>query len=158
MRLERRKTRHLSLVVGVVLLGGCSAIKERTQRTISSDPPGATVLASGTKIGTPHLRIVPDDVFPPRFVGRTYRSSGLLSLKKPGCETYTISVNDAVLAKDIHVKLNCDAVPSPSGHSPDEKGQGSVAKRLQTLRMLHEQKLITDDEYKKARERILREL
>ncbi len=150
-------------------LAGCSnVVKEQRTTTIDSDPPGATVLASGVEIGATPLTVRPDEVFPPRFVGFEYRASGTLTVKKLGCKTFSEQVNDAVLSRDIHVKLDCDpnyrpspaaSAPAPSAPTfPAARPDASIASRLQRLDALRKQGLITADEYQQLRKKILNEL
>lgn len=161
--------------VMLLSLGGCaSPIKSTNTIRIESTPAGAAVYASGAELGETPLSIVPGEVFPSRFVtsaqeGIVYRYTGTLTLKKPGCETYSTQVNDAVLSKDIQVKLTCDPnyqppqpaaveaapVRSPAVQSP---AGDPLAARLQRLEALHQQGLITDEEYQTQRRRILNEL
>ncbi len=156
-------------LLATVGLAGCSSVvKEQRTTTIDSDPPGATVLASGVEIGATPLTVRPDEVFPPHFVGFEYRSSGTLTVKKPGCKTFSEQVNDAVLSRDIHVKLDCDPNyrPSPAVRapappaasaptSPAARPDASIAARLQRLDALRKQGLITADEYRQIRKKIL---
>jgi hypothetical protein len=165
----------LPLAVSVLLAAtGCSQVAkvERSKR-ITSDPPGATVYARGVEIGTTPLSILPDEAFPPGFVGLSYRAHGILMLKKPGCKTYTQEVDDGVLAKDIHVRLECGPNYSEpqSPENASEKGAqspmpaeasspvaDSVEARLRRLDDLHKKGLVSDQEYEKSRQRILNNL
>lgn len=155
----------ICILAAVAALGGCSkVVKERRTTTIDSTPSGAAVLASGVKLGVTPLTIHPDEVFPPRFVGFEYRAAGTLSLEKPGCKSYTRQVDDAVLSRDIHVDLECDpdfrppAAGSKSVESPVESATDTFAIRLQRLQSLHEQGLITTEEYRRLRQKILDQL
>lgn len=160
---------RLGQVVGAGVLlvtAGCASLAgaERTI-SISSDPPGAVVYASGVKVGETPLRIVPDKVFPPRFVGLTYRAYGTLVIKKPGCKAYRRQVNDYVLSKDIHTRLQCNPNyhPAPSTGSAATGSRkpaaaGSVAFRLRRLESLRKDGLITEQEYRSIRRRILQGL
>lgn len=159
------RVRGASVAAGVLAaaaaLNGCNhVVKEQRTTTIVSDPPGAAVFASGVEVGVTPLTIRPDDVFPPRFVGFEYRAAGTLSIKKPGCETYSRQVDDAVLSRDIHVKLQCDSDYRPAPSAPARKIQQdeSIPARLQRLEALRKQGLITADEYKQIRQKILGEL
>lgn len=147
-------------------LPGCSnVIKEHRTTTITSDPTGATVLASGVEIGVTPLTIRPDEAFPPRFVGFEYRAAGTLMLKKDGCKPYSQQVDDAVLSKTIHVNLDCDpsyqapqpaAGPAPHMQSPAMRED--FAARLRRLDDLKKQGLISEQEYQQLRRKILNEL
>lgn len=158
---------HKGLVASCVyaamaLTAACSgAVKEARTTTISSDPSGATVLASGVPIGVTPITVRPDDVFPPRFVGFEYRAAGTLSIEKPGCKTYRRQVNDAVLSEDVHVRLECDpnfespqVEPSPASGTPED----GFAARLRRLQQLKQQGLITPSEYRQLRQKVLDQL
>lgn len=92
--------------------GGSSTIQ------IVSDPPGATAYASGRKIGVTPLRFVPGEYFNARPVFNdsdaivAVRYVGTLTLERTGCEPYDLSVNDRILASDIHAQLNCSSTQS----------------------------------------------
>lgn len=128
------------------------------QIEIASDPTGATVFVDGSEIGSTPLRIVPAEVFRSGFVGLSYRYYGRLILKKPGCEEKVIEVNDAVLAGDVRVILECDPdyrppkLDTPVGN-PAESDQ--YADRLRRIERLFQQGLITEEEYNMLRSRVL---
>lgn len=149
-----------AFIVGLAItVVGCSnPIKNSRSITIASTPSGAHVLASGVEIGVTPLTIVPDEVFAPQFVGFSYRAVGTLNIKKNGCETFSEQVNDAVLSKDINVKLVCDSrartLPAKTS-TPHPAPSTSIEQRLRRLQQLHDQGLISDDEYRSIRKRIL---
>ncbi len=144
-----------------VLASGCGASRSIT---IDSDPGGAVVRASGRDIGRTPLRIDPDQVFPPRFVGGRYQAVGELVVAKPGCEPYRRRVDDAVLSRDIQVKLACRPVQRPpqepvrdpdSGATGQRNASPSIERRLRVLEGLRRDGLVTEGEYKAIRRRIL---
>ena len=168
MRVEARGLGALAMAAALLSLSGCAGlVTHKKTISISSKPSGAAVYANGAKVGKTPLAIVPDQVFPPRFVGMSYRAFGTLAIRKAGCEEYTRQVNDYVLSKDIHVKLKCNpdyhppaAESSPvessgNGASGNGKAHDSVAFRLRRLEALHKDGLITDQEYHAIRKRIL---
>lgn len=128
---------------------------------VTSDPSGATVFASGKKLGRTPL-FVPAGTFPTKMVNLIYRPVGTLTLKRAGCRTHDIEVSEKVLSKDIHVALECgpaylvEEPPEPA--APPASGVGSTARRLRELNKLRDEGLITDEEYRSVRKRILDEL
>lgn len=154
-----------SLLIGVSVSGCSGMVKDRTT-TISSDPAGATVVASGIEIGVTPLEVVPDEVFAPRFVGFEYRAAGTLALTKAGCEPVRMQVNDATLARDLHVELNCDpaaaaaaAPAAPATTAPSQPASSAdVVSRLETLEALKRRGLVTEAEYDRLRREILKSL
>lgn len=155
-------SRTLPLALAL-LVSGCAGITPGERRiTIDSTPPGATVLADGREVGTTPLTITPDDVFPPHWKGMSYLVEGTLTLRKPGCRDASMKVTDPVLSKDIHMALECDAVPPapqpaarPAPAMPHMDSGEDAEMRLMRLERLHDKGLISDAEYRSIRQRIL---
>ncbi len=132
---------------------------------IDSQPQGASIIADGKEIGKTPLKIEPDEVFPPRWIGGSYMVEGNLELKKPECDPVSMKVNDNVLSNDITRQLKCsnkqaNQTGTPASTKDEKKLQmnENIAQRLENLNQLHEKGLVTDDEYKTQRQRILNEL
>lgn len=155
----------LSVLATTATLTGCagsgSLTESQTGRiTITSEPIGAAVYADGTEIGTTPLQIAPASHFRAGFVGFSYRYTGKLALKKTGCDVWSTEVNDFVLSKDVHAKLKCDpnhkAAPiQPMGNTPTGDQPGERLERIESLR---KKGLITEDEYRQLRLRVLEKL
>jgi len=162
---------------------GGNLTENRQQINVTSDPDGATVIAEGVEIGKTPLAIRPGDVFQARFTSGSpdegivsFRYVGTLALKKPGCDTYSTQVNDNLLSKDIDVKLVCDpnyqpvevkpASPAPTAAPPEAsapplqenrsaQSTGTAEERLQRIESLYKKGLLSDQEYKALRQRVL---
>lgn len=144
------------LVAGAGLVHACGVIPSSTQQGIRiiSTPSGAEVFASGKSIGHTPLSIVPDKVFAPRWVKTTYRAAGVLTLHKPGCERFSVQVDDHILSKDIIAELTCTYAQTqmqPPAPTP-------LTERLLQLEDLHQRGLISEEEYQSLRGAILKEL
>lgn len=136
--------------------------------TIDSEPQGAVVKANDRPIGQTPLKIAPDEVFPPRWHGTLYAVQGTLGLERAGCRPYSREVDDLVLSRDIKVMLDCSAGASMTTGKPaapevrpgpaPRAGKRGIEQRLRELKRLHEQGLITDQDYNGQRQRILNEL
>jgi len=164
------------MLILVALLHGCGGTSVTREAPgggiqIASDPSGATVLVDGVEIGTTPLRIDPAQVFRSGFVGLSYRYFGKLMIRKAGCREQVIDVNDAILAKDVNVKLECDPdyrAPQPAQQTPAAQPATSAApaaqsedpyvERLQRIETLYRKGLITKDEYQASRKRIIDKL
>ena len=113
--------------------------------------------------GATPLAIAPGNHFRAGFVGFSYRYVGKLSIKKPGCETWSTEVNDAILSKDIHARLKCDpnyqpaAAPLPVQPAGTAAGDQTI-ERLERIEALRKKGLISEDEYKRLRARIIEKL
>jgi len=160
------------VVAPAALLTACGSLPGIN---VDSDPSGAAVRASGRDLGHTPVRIVPDDAFPPHFVGGGYRATGVLEIARAGCKPWRREVDDAVLSRDIKVKLECDpalahdtpapariqsesqqatSVPVQSGKE-SEALSASIRQRLEALEGLRRDHLVSDSEYQAIRKRIL---
>lgn len=156
------KTRLIALTsagLTAILLGGCGGmiVSEKFDRIkLASDPAGAMAYADGNELGVTPLEISPGAYFRSGFVGMSYRYYGKLSFKKPGCESYSVEVNDAVLARDVHARLKCDPdYRQPAATTPSSE---KFTERLERIETLRKKGLISDEEYKALRKHILDEL
>jgi hypothetical protein len=152
-------------------LSGCASTGSSNESQagrikITSEPAGATAYADGAEIGTTPLEMVPGDHFRSGFAGFSYRYVGKLSLKKAGCETWSTEVNDNILSKDINTKLKCDPnfQPAPAASAPAvappviSPTRDQSTERLERIETLHKKGLISDEEYKQLRARVLEQL
>ncbi len=154
---------------GTLLLVACDSSMIRPDAPkeveLTSAPPGAVVKVSGKEIGTTPLRVRPGDVFPSGIKNWGYQYYGTLEFSKPGCRPVRIEIDDAVAKKNHHVELQCEqgagatrgaeeTAPAPSV-SPDG---ADVAARLRRVEALHNEGVLTDEEYRAVRRRILDQL
>lgn len=176
----------LPLAISLTLLPACSNNPFRSEQTdsgkqgriitITSTPPGATVRANGSKLGETPLKVDIDKSFPRRWVpaedyGIVYRVSGKLTVEKSGCDDYTVPVSPTAPADDVNVTLACtEEKPAPSSAETEVKPtpgsaetakpviSGDMEQRLKRLDKLYRDGVISADEYKQHRNRILGEL
>jgi hypothetical protein len=174
------------LAISLTLLPACSnnpfgsepsdSARQGRIITITSSPSGATVRADGNRLGETPLKVNIDKSFTRRWVpaedyGIVYRVSGKLIIGKSGCDDYTIPVSNTAPAEDIDVTLVCtQQAPAPSPAETEEKAtpgwpatadpaiSGDVEQRLKKLDKLYRDGVISADEYKQHRNRILGEL
>jgi hypothetical protein len=156
----------MALLATASVLSGCAGMESSSEHhagqiKITSEPAGAVAYADGSELGVTPLEITPANYFRSGFMGLSYRYLGRLSIKKAGCETWSTEVDDAVLAKDIHAKLKCDpdfkpasAPASAVGSAPSSSGDQMI-ERLERIESLHKKGLISDEEYKQLRARVI---
>ena len=153
------------------LLAGCGGnigLKIRNAVLIESAPPGAQVWVAGREVGVTPLTLELDKNFPRRWTSRVksdeegfafYRRLETMDIKKDGCETYTQQLVEADLARDIKVTLKCDPNYQPPSAAPAAAPAPvpavGIEQRLRTVEDLKAKGLITDDEYRAQRQRIL---
>jgi hypothetical protein len=158
------------MICTVLLLQGCSGSSVKQQATVTSTPAGAIVYANGQKLGVTPLHYNLYKAFPVAMKKLVISATGVLKVKKEGCEDFTLEINDYILSKPIHADLKCSELTKPEKMAPvvHEKKQPMVApvekplsaieKRLAELEALYKKGAITADEYKATRKRILNEL
>lgn len=185
---------NMTLIGLTGLMAGCDSIPSMDSITslgssskqirVTTNPPGATVYANDKVLGVTPLTITPGNEWNTGFVtgkdvGMVYQYTGTISIKKPGCDTYTAEVSDPMLFNDIAIDLNCDPSYRPSARMPSGDDQTApayapagtpaypadwetpeeiMARRLRRLEGLRSRGLITEDEYQDVRQRILNEL
>jgi hypothetical protein len=165
---------RLGFLACATALSGCAGMdsnnaSQARKIRITSDPAGAIAYADGSEIGATPLDIVPGAHFRSGFAGLSYRYVGKLSIKKAGCETWSTEVNDNILSKDVHAKLKCDPNDQPASTSAPVAGTPSnpVSKppqgdqyieRLERIESLRKKGLISDEEYRQLRDRIIEKL
>ncbi len=126
-------------------LHGCGSVKtDPDMITIESEPMGAAVFTMGNKIGVTPLTIRQEVVFPLTYIPEKRDLYGTIMLQKEGCKDYKQRVSTADYRYGIKAKLDC-------GQNKAE----SVEQRLRQLKDLHEKGLITDEEEKATRKRIM---
>lgn len=151
----------IALWTTVVLLTGCAGVNSRGETQagriqITSDPAGAVAYADGIELGATPIEIVPGNVFRSGFVGFSYRYFGTLTIKKPGCETWSTEVNDNILSRTVHARLKCDPDFQPAAAPVTHVPSGDpVMERLERIDALHKKGLISDEEYRQLRTRII---
>ena len=154
------------------LLAGCGGnigLKIRSAVVIESAPPGAQVWVAGRAVGVTPLTLELDKNFPRRWTARVksdeegfafYRRLETVDIKKDGCEPYMQQLVEADLARDIKVTLKCDPNYQPASIAapavaPAPVPVVGIEQRLRTVEDLKTKGLITDDEYRAQRQRIL---
>ena len=160
------------VISAVIILQGCSgtAVKEEGPANVTSNPSGAEVYANGEKLGVTPLHYKLYKAFPAGWKNMMYQAQGVLMVKMDGCGDFTLQVNDYVLSNPIHADLVCSdeitpevettvnqEVKSPVGETIASP-QSEIENRLNELEDLYGRGVITMEEYRETRERILNEI
>jgi hypothetical protein len=163
-------TRFISIAGVILLLQGCgnlSTLSKPGEFVVDSEPSGASVYVMGKVLGNTPLVIQHQAVFPTVYAPDQRDLYGMVMLKKDGCQDYLQRVNNTVLKKGVKAKLDCAEVAAgqASTQIPQSDQTGipapvptSIKQRLIRLDGLHQDGLITDEEYGAARRRILDKL
>jgi len=161
----------LALLSAAAVLSGCAGMETTGEHhaghiKITSEPAGAVAYADGGELGVTPLEIAPANYFRSGFVGLSYRYIGKLTIKKAGCETWSADVDDAVLARDVHARLKCDpdfkpasvvapVAGSASDSMPKPSSGDQLIERMERIDLLHKKGLLSDEEYKQLRARVI---
>ena len=125
---------------------------------IESDPSGADVYAMGEKIGVTPLKIRHQDVFPNIYPKEKESMYGRVTLKKAGCSDLTRTISMEISSEGLHTKLDCADMNPVSTRIEAPRLSETVEQRLDKIKALQSKGLITEDEAKKAREQVLKDL
>lgn len=160
------KTAALGTATLAMALQGCLSIPVN----LRSDPAGATVLANGEVIGTTPMQITADDLFPHQRKGLDWHRDGTLTLQRPGCTPKTLDIDNETLKRSLTLELECrpdapaliapaaSAAAANAAAAPAKQPNGAAAQRLEELEGLRSENLITAEEYRSIRKRILDQL
>lgn len=141
---------RLSALLALAAVSACAPLPaEPGFISVESEPAGADVVVMGKNLGRTPLRIRQDDVFPVTYPPEKLAQYGTIMLKKEGCRDLVQTVDSKVYARGLKARLDCGARPSTGGEA------GSAEERLRRLKELLEKGLISEEEAKAARKRIL---
>lgn len=151
---------NLLLVAGCSSMGSYFPAAGDNPIKIESDPSGAAVYVMGEKVGVTPLKISHKDVFPNTYPKEKESVYGRITLKKEGCSDFTRTVSAEIGNNGLHARLDCgDMNPASSKTSRDApRSSETVEQRLDKIKDLLNKGLITEEEAKQARERILNDL
>lgn len=154
------------ILFNFLLMAGCSGTGSFFPTSgdqaigIDSIPPGVDVYVMGEKIGVTPLQVSRKDVFPHIYPREKESVYGKITLKKEGCADYTRIVSTEIVSNGLHAQLDCGdkrTAPSPASVAAPVTGE-TAEQRLEKIRDLLNKGLITEEDAKKARERIVNEL
>jgi PEGA domain len=153
------------LLFNLLFAAGCTSTKPgdlfpsagNNPIKVESVPSGADAYVMGEKVGVTPLEISRKDVFPNIYPGNKESVYGRITVKKDGCSDYTRTVSAEISNGGLHAKLDCGdmnpAFPGTATHSGE-----TVEQRLDKIKDLLSKGLITEEEAKKARARVLNDL
>lgn len=156
-------------LLNLLLVAGCSSAGDagsyfpsagNNPIKVDSVPSGAEVYVMGEKLGVTPLQINRKDVFPNIYPREKESMYGRIVLKKEGCSDITRTVSAEISNAGLHAKLVCgDVYPaSPDASRDAPRNNQTVEQRLDKIKDLLNKGLITDEEAKKARERVINDL
>jgi hypothetical protein len=127
---------------------------------VESVPTGAEVYVMGEKVGVTPLEINRKEVFPNTYPRDKESVYGRIIIKKEGCSDFTRTVSAEISNAGLHARLDCgDLYPAPPGASSGaSRNNQTVEQRLENIKDLLNKGLITEEEAKKARERVINDL
>jgi len=168
-----KRLRFVAVLFGSLIAGGCSSINGGSSASgefkaqkaaegfavrIESDPSGADVFAMGERIGMTPMVISSSDVFPSNYPKEKETFYGKVTLRKTGCSDLTRTVDKKLVL--MRAQLECGHPNSVAAEKPRVAPEigGSAEQRLTRIKELLDKGLISEEEAKRARERIINEL
>lgn len=162
--MQNKQYRHLACCALVLSLAlgtessNAAGLTRPNEIDVASDPPGAVVYAAGKRLGVTPLTVRQQDVFPVVYPPEQQDAYGTLLLTMEGCKEQTVRVSNAVIRKGVNVKLDCGQAELSKPQAWPPGTPPTIKERLLRLNELRDQGLVTDEEYREIRGKILGEL
>ena len=157
---QLRRFRFVDVLLVAIPASACITIGSHPgQINVTSEPAGAEVYVMGEKLGVTPLTVNQDAVFPPAFPAEKQALYGNIELRKPGCKNSVQPVSTRDLARGLRVRLECiEPAGGPSAANRPGIAGATVEQRLRQVRDLLDKGLITEQEARDIRQRLLNEL
>jgi len=167
---------HLATVLTILyasLTASCSNIGTMTadddvvtRIQITSEPSGAEIYLMGTKAGVTPSEIRDRDIYPVSYKPEMEKYYGSVILRKEGCKEFRKRLTRKEVIKGLSAKLDCGAgtakaiapEPPPAAMpvtTPPPVLPEQQLEQLRTLQKLQEEGILSVEEEKKLRKRIL---
>ncbi|MCU7934195.1 MAG: PEGA domain-containing protein [Candidatus Thiodiazotropha sp. (ex Dulcina madagascariensis)] len=151
---------NLCIVLCLPLLHACTgigAVSGNMPLKVESVPSGATVTIMDKNLGETPLRITQQQIYPAAYDPAQQQRYGEILIKKKGCRDYRKRISYRDFNQGLTVELDCgdaETDAKANGHQRDR----TIKQRLIRLDNLKRDGLISEEEYRQARERILEAL
>ncbi len=137
-------------------LQGCAPLRSNPDMiSVESNPSGAEVYVMGKKVGITPLEVRQIDVFPLTYSPEQQSLYGTIVLRHVGCQDYTQRVTATAYGRGVKAKLDCVQKPAETTRTEQKDADASIENRLQKVKELQDKGLITEEEAKATRRRIL---
>ncbi|MFO7593877.1 MAG: hypothetical protein R6X15_07550 [Pseudomonadota bacterium] len=151
------KRQPLFPVITALLISSCSGERlltpDTTRFSVDSVPPQATVYVMGEAIGVTPTDVMRRQVFPHQYPESLQDLYGAVTLRHPDCLPYNTNVSNRILEQGLTAQLQCNSHSTPADKSPAPAMDNR--ERLLELKSLHEEGLLTEQEYRQKRRAIL---
>jgi len=154
-----------------------------TRIQITSEPSGAAVYLMGTKTGVTPITVSERAIYPVSYLPENEKYYGKIILRKEGCREFSKRLTRFDVYKGLVARLDCETSaanepvrkreqppesqhpiapvpaavrkPDPGDVAPTPDVPAQQLEQLRTLQRLQEEGVLTEDEEKKLRKRIL---
>lgn len=170
--------------IPLLVLTGCAGIGSITgndKLAVQSTPSDATVYVMDQAVGQTPLELTQQSLYPNTYPQDKADLYGVITLKKAGCQDYVKRISSRDIATGVQAQLDCGenraaanaastrpaAAPAPipepavtntpetPAASTPTPAERSARQRLQRIDQLKDEGLITEQEYRAVRQRIL---
>ena len=164
-----------ALLAPVSLWGaGSDSLFKARRFQVDSTPAGADVFVIGGKLGKTPIRLSERDIYPNWYPDEQAHLYGMIILRKTGCNEFSKRLTLDDIDKGVQVQLDCNQdaasaeqtppavnaqqTPMESGATGQSAHPATTQRRLRQLKVLQElldDSLITEEEERTIRRRIL---
>lgn len=146
----------LSACGGIVLFPSSSGSTH-----VESVPSGAEVFVMGQRVGVTPLELEDARAFPMRYPPEQRALYGRVVLRKEGCREYVVPLSVEASNHGIVAQLDCGGSSAAAGGPPvaaPAESSAPLDERLRSIDTLAEQGLISTEERRRTRARVLEEV
>lgn len=155
----------LLISVPVSAISGASTLVAE-KFSVESDPPGADVYLMDRHVGVTPITVNERDIYPNTYSNEQANLYGKVIMRKPGCREYSRFVTLDDVSDGLKAKLDCSSTKSANEsvsqkHDSDRRTTEPFPRaerhlhQLKVLQELLDEGLITEQEEKEIRKRVL---
>lgn len=151
-------------LLALAMLSACGGVlfpSSRGTTHVESVPSGAEVFVMGERVGVTPLELEDARAFPMRYSPEQRALYGRVVLRKEGCREYVVPLSVEALNHGIVAQLDCGGSSAAAGGTPvaaPTESSAPLDERLRNIDKLAGQGLISADEQRRTRARVLEEV
>ena len=151
------------LSLSICACSGNSLIPSQQEEfQVDSIPVGASVLVLGEALGQTPMTIATRTVFPQNFESSKQHLYGRVELRYPGCQPMITAVSSRIISSGLKANLDCGTTSQQTAPAIQPSTVITQPKplklRLEKLKELYQEGLISESDYDEKRRQLLEEL
>ncbi|MBT3203673.1 MAG: SHOCT domain-containing protein [Gammaproteobacteria bacterium] len=158
MNKRNMQKKLITYLLWIPLISSCSGIpllsEHKNNIPVDSIPTGASIYVMGKFHSTTPSVVNQYSIHPITYNKEDESLYGRITIKHEGCQEKSVIVNSQIISSGLKTTLDCTEKTQTVTKQQDNTDK-SVVQRLQQLQTLKDEKLISDEEFREIRIRIL---